>query len=104
MHTEKLCTQTTNRFPYLSPLRQFFDEKNAAKGANRYATMLTFLDTVEEGGETVFTKVCVLGLKLNAGQGRGTVCANGMSKHFACTKLNEGITREVETGCGPEKY
>uniref|UniRef100_A0A7S3VQ84 Prolyl 4-hydroxylase alpha subunit Fe(2+) 2OG dioxygenase domain-containing protein n=1 Tax=Dunaliella tertiolecta TaxID=3047 RepID=A0A7S3VQ84_DUNTE len=35
----------------------FFDEKNAAKGANRYATMLTFLDTVEEGGETVFTKM-----------------------------------------------
>eukprot|EP00967_Tisochrysis_lutea_P107561 scaffold165982_cov14-Tisochrysis_lutea.AAC.1 len=35
---------------------QFFDEKNAARGANRYATMLTFLETVEEGGETVFTK------------------------------------------------
>ncbi|KAF5831264.1 hypothetical protein DUNSADRAFT_13348 [Dunaliella salina] len=35
----------------------FFDEKNAAKGANRYATMLTFLETVKEGGETVFTKM-----------------------------------------------
>uniref|UniRef100_A0A7S3VPM7 Prolyl 4-hydroxylase alpha subunit domain-containing protein n=1 Tax=Dunaliella tertiolecta TaxID=3047 RepID=A0A7S3VPM7_DUNTE len=35
----------------------FFDEKNAARGANRYATMLTFLETVEEGGETVFTKM-----------------------------------------------
>jgi hypothetical protein len=40
-------------------LLQFFDEKNAARGANRYATMLTFLETVEEGGETVFTKVCI---------------------------------------------
>lgn len=36
---------------------QFFDKVNAANGANRYATMLTFLDDVEEGGETVFTNV-----------------------------------------------
>jgi len=35
----------------------FFDKVNAVNGGNRYATVLTFLSTVEEGGETVFPKI-----------------------------------------------
>jgi len=35
----------------------FFDKENSVNGGNRYATVLTFLNDVEEGGETVFPKV-----------------------------------------------
>jgi len=61
----------------------FFDEKNAAKGANRYATMLTFLDTVEEGGETVFTK-------MPTPNGRDNKGFSECAKHHLAVKPHKG--------------
>ena len=54
--------------PSLLPLR-FFDEVNVQNGGNRYATVLTYLETTEEGGETVravlmCVRTCILPLPL----------------------------------------
>lgn len=39
----------------------FFDENSVNNGGNRYATVLTYLTDVEEGGETVFPNIAAPG-------------------------------------------
>lgn len=57
MLSQMLISSSLPALPATWQHAQFFDKQNARNGENRYATMLTFLADVEEGGETVFPKI-----------------------------------------------